>query len=54
MNAAKAYIAAIIAALTSVLANGQNVLPWWVVLIIGGVVAGLATYITPNRPARKP
>jgi hypothetical protein len=44
----KAYIAAVIAALTEVLATSQDTLPWWAVLIIGGVVAGLTTFAVPN------
>lgn len=47
----KAYVAAAIAALTSVLAQGQDVLPWWAVLVIGAVVAGLSTFVVPNPKA---
>lgn len=47
----KAYIAAVIAALTSVLATAQDTLPWWAVLIIGAAVAGLSTFVVPNPKA---
>lgn len=44
----KAIVAAVIAALTEVLGQTQNTLPWWAVLLIGAVIAGLATFVTPN------
>lgn len=49
----KAVVAAVIAALTEVLSEAQDTLPWWAVLIIGAVVAGLATFAVPNPKVSK-
>lgn len=52
MNASKAWVAAVVAGLTVLVTQGQELLPPLVLLVIAAAVAGLATYAIPNRPKR--
>lgn len=44
----KAYVAAIVAAIGALVAQGADKLPWWVILILVSLLAGLTTFLTPN------
>lgn len=57
----KAWVAAVIAALTSLAATLQGRteldtmrLVDWLLVVVGAVVAGLAVYAVPNKPASPP
>lgn len=52
MYAAKAYVAAVIAALTAVLTHSEQ-LPVWLVIVLGALVAGLAAWVTPDDRTRQ-
>lgn len=56
-HANKAYLAAVIAALTAFIASVQGRTQYdtmtsidWVIVVLSAVVAGLVVYITPNKP----
>ena len=46
----KAMVGAVVAGLGAILAEGQDTLPTWLVLVIVGVVAGGTVWVTPNPP----
>lgn len=43
----KAIAGALLAALTVLVAQGQDVLPTWALLIIAAIIAGLGVFATP-------
>lgn len=44
----KALASALLAALVVLLAEGQDVLPPWAMLLLAALVAGLGTFVVPN------
>jgi hypothetical protein len=48
----KALASALLAALVVLLAEGQDVLPPWAMLLLAAMVAGLGTFVVPNPVAR--
>lgn len=57
MNANKAWVAAVAAGLTSMLATLQGRtdldtmrLVDWLIVVLSAVVAGMTVYVVPNRP----
>lgn len=57
MNANKAWVAAVVAALTSLLATlqGRTDLATmrvvdWLIVVVSAIVAGLTVYTIPNKP----
>lgn len=46
----KALVAALVAGIGAALAQGQDLLPAWAMLILAVLGAGLATFLVPNPP----
>lgn len=46
----KAIVAAVIAGAGVAIAQGSDILPPWVLLLLAILVAGLATFLVPNPP----
>lgn len=44
----KAVAAAVVAAVSVLITQGQDVLPAWALLVLAALVAGLLTYVVPN------
>ena len=54
MNSTKPYkavIAAVVAGAGVAIAQGQDILPPWVMLLLAVLVGGLATFLVPNPPS---
>lgn len=47
----KAVAAAIIAGAGVAIAQGADILPAWVILVLAVLIAGLGTFLVPNPPA---
>lgn len=48
----KAVAAAVVAAAGVAIAQGHDLLPGWLLLLLAAVAAGLATFAVPNPPRR--
>jgi hypothetical protein len=44
----KAIVAAVVSALAVLIAQGQDLLPGWALLVVAAIVAGLSTFLIPN------
>lgn len=49
----KAIAAALVAVLTTLLAEGRDIMPPWALLVLAALLAGLVTYVVPNPTGRR-